>query len=141
VTVSDHAPCRRFRGHDGIATVTGLVLLFAFTSVGVIWLARDVNRKVSNRSAAHSIAFQAARSGAQALGPGELRDGGRPSIDEDRAVASAHATAAELFDGFAVDGKVVRVAVSADLVEVEIRIVDPAGDVTGIGAARSAVAP
>jgi hypothetical protein len=26
-------------------------------------------------------------------------------------------------------------------VEVEIRIVDPAGDVTGIGAARSAVAP
>ena len=43
--------------------VTALVLLFAFTAGGVIWLSRDVNRRVSNRSAAQSIVFQAARVG------------------------------------------------------------------------------
>jgi len=139
--VADQGACRRFRGQEGIATVTGLVLLFAFTSVGVIWLARDVNRSVSNRSAAQSIAFQAARSGAQALGAGDLRRVGVPSIDDDRAVAAAHATASELFAGYTVDGTVVRVTVSADTVEVEVRIADPAGDVTGLGAARFAVTP
>ena len=55
--------------------VTGLVLLFAFTAGGVIWLARDVNRSVSNRSAAQSIAFQAARSAAQQVGITSLREG------------------------------------------------------------------
>jgi hypothetical protein len=44
---------------------TSLVLLFTFTAGGVVWLARDVDRAISNRAAAQSIAFQAARSGAQ----------------------------------------------------------------------------
>ena len=51
---------------DGILAVrAALVFLFAFTSVGLVWLSRDVNRVVANRSAAQSIAFQAARAGAQ----------------------------------------------------------------------------
>jgi hypothetical protein len=42
-----------------------------------------------------------------------------------------------LFAGYQIDGEVVRVAVEADTVEVEVRITDPAGDVTGIAAARA----
>ena len=57
--MSDEHESRRGRGERGTALVTALVLLFAFTAGGVIWLSRDVNRRVSNRSAAQSIAFQA----------------------------------------------------------------------------------
>ena len=49
----------------GSATVTALVLVFAFTAGAVIWLASDVNSRVADRSAAQSVAFQAARAGAQ----------------------------------------------------------------------------
>ena len=50
---------RRCRDDRGMAMVTGLVLLFAFTAGGLVWLARDANRSVSNRTAAQSIAFEA----------------------------------------------------------------------------------
>ena len=129
---------RRCRGDRGMAMVTGLVLLFAFTAGAVIWLARDVDRAVSNRSAAQSIAFQAARSGAQQLRLGALRDGAEIVIDGGRAETAARATADELFAGYAVDGAVVRVSVvGVDTVEVEVRVADPAGEVTGVAAARS----
>jgi hypothetical protein len=65
--------------------VTALVLLFAFTAGGVIWLSRDVNRVITNRSAAQSIAFQSARAGAQQVEVGSLRGGASLEIDEDRA--------------------------------------------------------
>jgi hypothetical protein len=121
-----------------MAMVTGLVLLFAFTASGVIWLAVDVNRSVSNRTAAQSIAFQAARSGAQQLGISVLRADGRPLIEEERAAFAARATAAELFQGYGLTGEVVRVSVvDPGTVEVEVRIMDPAGAVTGVAAARS----
>ncbi len=44
----------------GTAIITASVLLFALTAGGILYLARDVNRVVTNRSAAQSIAFQAA---------------------------------------------------------------------------------
>ena len=72
-----------------MATVTGLVLLFAFTAGGVIWLARDVDRAVSNRTAAQSIAFQAARSGAQQIVVAGLRGDGVVAVDGSRARAAA----------------------------------------------------
>ncbi len=125
-----------------MATVTGLVLLFAFTSTAVIWLARDVGRTVANRSAAQSIAFQAARAGAQELTPGDLRDGGDAlDVDAERATAAAIKAAADLFRGYAVDGSVVRVTVGDNVVEVEVRVADTAGDVTGVAAARSEQVP
>jgi Flp pilus assembly secretin CpaC len=135
---------RRLRGERGVATVTGLVLLFAFTAGAVVWLARDVNRTVGNRSAAQSIAFQAARSGAQQVDVDSLRDGGSGEvvIDESRAEAAARATATLLFEDYRVDGAVVAVRfVDADGVEVEVRIDDPAGDVTGIASARAETGP
>jgi hypothetical protein len=128
-----------------MAMVTGLVLLFAFTAGGVIWLSRDVNRVVSNRSAAQSIAFQAARSGAQQVEVGSLRDGVDRStlmVDADRAQAAARDTAQQLFDDYAVEGVVVAVDLpEADLVRVEVRIDDPTGDVTGVASARAEAGP
>jgi Tfp pilus assembly protein PilX len=129
---------RRCRGDRGMAMVTGLVLLFAFTAGGVIWLARDANRAVSNRTTAQSIAFQAARSGAQRVGVESLRQGAEVLVDEDAARHAAESTAADLFSGYGVDGDVLRVTiVPPDTVEVEVRISDPAGDVTGVAAARA----
>ncbi len=121
--------------------VTGLVLMFSFTAGAVIWLARDVNRTVSNRSAAQSIAFQAARSGAQQVVVGALRDGVEDDvvvIDLPRATQAARETADVLFEEYEVDGVVVSVRqVDSDGVEVEVRIDDPAGDVIGVASARA----
>jgi uncharacterized membrane protein len=129
---------RRCRGDRGMATVTGLVLLFAFTAGGVVWLARDANRAVSNRTAAQSIAFQAARSGAEQIRVAPLREGAEVQVDADAARRAAESTAADLFVGYEVDGSVVSVTVVLpDTVEVEVRINDPAGDVTGIAAASA----
>jgi hypothetical protein len=121
-----------------MAMVTGLVLLFAFTAGGVIWLARDANRSVSNRTAAQSIAFQAARSAAQQVGVASLRAGAMVQLDGQSARHAAEAAAADLFAGYDIDGRVVRVTVlPPDTVEVEVRVSDPAGDVTGVAAARA----
>ncbi len=129
---------RRCRGDRGMATVTALVLLFAFTAGGVVWLARDANRSVSNRTAAQSIAFQAARSAAQQVAVAALRQGADVRVDAAAARRAALSTAAELFAGYDVDGRVVDVAlVPPDTVRVEVRISDPAGDVTGIAAATA----
>jgi uncharacterized membrane protein len=94
----------RCQGDRGMATITGLVLVFAFTAGGVVWLARDANRSVSNRTAAQSIAFQAARSGAQQLGVASLREGAEVRVDADAARRAAESTAADLFSGYDVDG-------------------------------------
>ena len=64
---------RRLRGDRGQAFVVALVVLFTFTGAAAIWLARDVNQRVSDRSALQSVAFQAARSGAQQIDLGGLR--------------------------------------------------------------------
>ena len=140
----DDGDRRRLRGERGMAMVTALVLLFAFTAGGVIWLARDVNRTVSNRSAAQSIAFQAARSGAQQLDIDALRAGGDDAvrIDRERATVAARETAGLLFDDYAVAGEVVAIRfLDDDGVEVEVRIDDPSGDVTGVAAARAEAGP
>ena len=133
----------RGRGDRGTAFVTALVLLFAFTAGGVIWLSRDVNRRVSNRSAAQSIAFQAARSGAQQVSVVDLRGGGHTAviIDEPAARQQAARVASQLFDAFGVDGAIDRVTVVADTVTVQLTITDVAGDVTGIGSARAQAGP
>lgn len=130
---------RRCRGERGTALVTALVLLFAFTAGGVIWLARDVNQRVSNRSAAQSIAFQAARSGAQQVEVASLRDGGPTElvIDEPLAREQALRIASRLFDEYDVDGAVLRISVVDVTVTVEVQISDAAGDVVGVGSARA----
>lgn len=135
---------RRLRGDRGMAMVTGLVLIFAFTAGAVIWLARDVNRTVGNRTVAQSIAFQAARSGAQQVQVGSLRDGGAAevSIDPNRAVTAATATAGQLFEDYGVVGVVLSVRIpEADLVVVEVEVRDPTQDIRGVASARAEQGP
>jgi hypothetical protein len=129
---------RRLRGERGTGTVTALVLLFAFTSGAVVWLARDVDRAVSNRSAAQSVAFQAARAGAQQLDVVALRQGvTTPVVSAEAARAAATRTAGQLLASFGLDGRVESVDVTSELVTVRVVVTDPAGAVSGTGIART----
>ena len=130
----------RGRGERGAGLVAGLALIFAFTFLGLVWLARDVDRGVSNRSAAQSIAFQAARSGAQSAAVTDLRSGGT-RIDPAAATSAATSTAGALFASYGVDGSVTSVEVAADSVSVTVSIDDDGRTVTGAGTVRAERAP
>ncbi|HUS42132.1 MAG TPA: hypothetical protein VMY16_05640 [Ilumatobacteraceae bacterium] len=131
---------RRGRGQHGAGLVAGIALMFAFTFLGLVWLARDVDRGVSNRSAAQSIAFQAARSGAQSAAVTDLRSG-ITRIDPAAASSAATATAGALFASYGVDGSVTSIEVAADTVSVRVSIVDDGRTVTGAGTVRAERAP
>lgn len=132
---------RRLRGERGSALAAALVLLFAFTAGGVIWLSRDVNRVVSNRSAAQSIAFQSARAGAQQVEVESLRDG-TTTVELNLADAEFEAdrTATQLFDEYGVVGRS-SIDVSGDVVTATVTIVDVTGDVTVTGSAQAQTGP
>ena len=131
---------RRFRSDRGSGLVVGIVLIFAFTFLGLVWLARDVDRGVSNRSAAQSIAFQAARSGAQATAVTDLRSG-VAVIDAAAASRAATSTAGALFSSYGVEGAVTSIEVVADSVSVSVTITDDGLVVTGSGTVRAERAP
>jgi Tfp pilus assembly protein PilX len=131
---------RRGAGERGAGLVAGITLIFAFTFLGLVWLARDVDRSVSNRSAAQSIAFQAARSGAQSTALAELRSG-TAVIDPDTARRAAVDTAEQLFTSYGVNGTVVSVDVIGDRVVVSVTISDSGRTVTGEGTVRAERTP
>ena len=130
----------RLRGERGAGLVAGIALMFAFTFLGLVWLARDVDRGVSNRSAAQSIAFQAARSGAQSTGVTDLRTG-ITLVDPNAATRAATSTAGALFTSYGVDGRITSVDVVADSVSVSVTITDDGRTVTGAGTVRAQRAP
>ncbi len=130
----------RLRGEHGAGLVAGIALMFAFTFLGLVWLARDVDRSVSNRSAAQSIAFQAARSGAQSAGVADLRTG-VTLVDPAAATRAAASTAGALFTSYGVDGRITSVEVVADSVSVSVVITDAGRAVTGAGTVRAQRAP
>lgn len=132
---------RRLQGERGAGLVVGITLIFAFTFLGLVWLARDVDRAVSNRSAAQAIAFQSARSGAQAALVPALRGGAAVTIDADAARSAASATAAQLFAGYAVAGRVDSIEIGADDVQVNVTIADGGRTVTGSATVRAERAP
>jgi len=133
----------RGRGDRGSATVTGVVLMFAFTAGAIIWLARDVDRAVSDRASAQSIAFQAARSGAQQVDIAALRvrPGAPISIDPALARPAVESTAARLLDAYGLDGMVTAIDVAGDRVTVSLEVQTAGRTVTGTGSARAQAAP
>lgn len=133
---------RRGRGERGSAVVTALVLLFAFTAGGVIWLSRDVNRVITNRSAAQSIAFQSARAGAQQVDVGSLRGSGEPTVvlNEERARVEGRLIADELFGAYGVSGTS-SMTIDGDTVTVTVTIEDPDGDATATGSVQAQTGP
>jgi Tfp pilus assembly protein PilX len=130
----------RCRDERGAGLVAGIALIFAFTFLGLVWLARDVDRGVSNRSAAQSIAFQAARSGAQSASITDLRSG-NTVIDPAAAGRAATSTAGALFASYGVDGTVTSIEVAVDSVSVSVTITDDGRTVTGAGTVRAERAP
>lgn len=113
----------RLRGECGTALVTALVLLFAFTAAGVIVLARDYDDRISSRSLVQSIAFQAARAGAQQVEVETLRREGVVVVDARSASERAVATAHDLLAHHGETGHVT-VTVSGDHVTVVVEVVD-----------------
>lgn len=134
------AAVRRGSGDRGSGLVAGIAFIFAFTFLGLVWLARDVDRGVSNRSTAGSVAFQSARSGAQAALPESLRNGQEPTIDVAAAKAAGAATAGRLFAEYGVAGTVA-ITVSADQVTAVVTITDQGVTVTGRAVVQSQRAP
>lgn len=131
----------RGRGDRGTGLVTGLAVLFALTFLGLVWLARDVDRGVSNRSAAHSIAFQAARAGAQSSSVAALRDDGQLVIEPARARVAVLETAAALLGAYGLRGSVSELAIEPDRVSVTVAVTDGGIDVTGRATVRAERAP
>ncbi len=122
--------------------VTGVVLMFAFTAGAIIWLARDVDRAVSDRASAQSIAFQAARSGAQQIDVDVLRrPAGTVAIDLDRAGSAVEDTAARLLDAYDLAGRITAVDVVGDRITVTLEVDTAGRTVTGTGSARAQGAP
>jgi len=140
MTGEDHAPATVDRCDDrGSGLVAGIAFIFAFTFLGLVWVARDVDRGISNQSAATSIAFQAARSGAQAASVEAVRDGDHVRLDADAATAAAGGTATLLFGSYGVDGSIAAIEVD-DIdgkVTVTVRIADGSKTVSGVGAAEA----
>lgn len=123
--------------------VAGVVLMFAFTAGAIIWLARDVDRAVSDRASAQSIAFQAARSGAQQVDIDALRrrPGGPIDIDPELAGSAAEATAARLLDAYDLDGRITSIDIVGDRITVALEVETAGRIVTGAGSARAQGAP
>lgn len=138
----DHEPSSRGRGDTGSAVVAGIVLVFAITFLGMVWLARDVDRGISNRSAAQSIAFQAARSGAQATSISDLRRGAdEPTVDEPAARRAVARTAAALFTSYELEGSITEIVVDRERVSVTVRVTDGGITVTGAATVRAERTP
>ena len=131
---------RRCDDERGSGLVVGIVMIFAITFLGLVWLARDVDRGVSNRSAAQSIAFQAARSGAQSAAITDLRSGSTV-IDPVAANTAARSTANALLTSYGLEGAVTSIEVAIDSVAVTVTITDNGREVTGAGTVRAERAP
>jgi Tfp pilus assembly protein PilX len=131
---------RRGRGERGSGLVAGVVILFSLTFLGLVWLARDVDRGISNRSTANSVAFQAARSGAQVAFATPLRQGVEPTIDVAGAIAAGTDTATRLLERYDVSGTT-QISVDAATVTAIVVITDRGVTVTGRAAVESQRAP
>jgi len=128
----------RFRSDDsGTGVVAALTLMFVFTAGALIWLSRDVDRADQARSDANSIAFQAARAGAQQVQGNRLFDNSTPVIDPDLARAAVSQTTSNLLAKFGESGSVAAVIIEGDRVTVTV-VVDVAGRTAhGTGSARA----
>jgi Tfp pilus assembly protein PilX len=139
------APQDRFDARDdrGSGLVAGIAFMFAFTFLGLVWVARDVDRGISNQSAATSIAFQAARSGAQAALVDDVRGGDLERLDPVAARAAANSIAGQLFSSYRVAGSVTSIDVdlAASKVTVTVTITDGSKTVVGVGAAEAVGVP
>jgi hypothetical protein len=134
---------RRGRGERGTAIITASVLLFTMTAAGILYLSRDVNRVVTNRSAAQSIAFQAARAGAQQVDVDSLRDGGGEPIEIDVRAAEAESTRVGtlLLDSYGLEGSVSPPEIDGDTVTISVTVIDRYGSPSATASVQAQTGP
>jgi len=134
---------RRGRGERGTAIITASVLLFAMTAAGILYLTRDVNRVVTNRSAAQSIAFQSARAGAQQVDVDSLRNGGgdRVEIDDAAAAVESARVGALLLDAYGLDGSVSLPEIDGDTVTISVTVIDRYGSQSARASVQAQIGP
>ena len=134
--------CDRAVGDRGSGTVAAITILFSFTFLSLVWLARDVDCGVSNEGAAEAIAFQSARSGAQEAVVDALR-GGELLLDPVASRTAAFSTASQLFASYGVDGRITSFELDgeAQRVRVVVTIDDGSVSATGVGVVTVVVAP
>lgn len=134
--MSGRAAAPRAGRDRGSAVVGGIVVMFALTTGAFIWLARDVDRAIGARADAQSIAFQAARAGAQHLDEGALRSG---TVEIDPVAATDAATHAgrRLLAAYGSVGRVSAVDVEGDAISVEVTIDDGGRTVAGVATVRA----
>ena len=124
-------------GDAGSAMVASVVVMFSLTGGAILWLTWNVDRAINTTSDANAIAFQAARSAAQAIDPASLRTA-TPLIDPAGAQQHATATVDTLTTTNAAMGKVLTVTVHGNRVTVTIALTENGRTVTGQGTARLA---
>lgn len=105
------------RRDDGNVTVFVAVIVPALIAVAGMVL--DLGLAMNTRVHALAVAEEAARAGAGALDPVQLRHGGRPSLDPQRAQAAARSYLAGI-------GESGTVSATADVVTVTVKIRQPA---------------
>lgn len=134
---------RRGRGERGTAIITASVLLFTMTAAGILYLSRDVNRVVTNRSAAQSIAFQSARAGAQQVDVDALRTAGSDEIEIDAAAAAAESTRVGtiLLDAYGLEGSVSSPGIDGDTVTISVTVTDRYGTQTATASVQAQTGP
>jgi Flp pilus assembly protein TadG len=109
---------RRFRDDErGAGYIGAFIVLFAVLTLGGVGVIVDSARIVSAQRQASSVAYEAARAGAQAVQLGTARDGGA-SLDPDTARSAALEAATGLLAG--TDAIVSNVTVTGDEVVVTI---------------------
>jgi hypothetical protein len=116
--------------------VATLTLSFVFMAGAFIWLSTIVDQSLHDRSQATAVAFQAARSGAQAVdlstvGTGPLL------VDTDRAVAAIRITVARLLAANGDTGELVDVRIDGATVTVSVAITSSGRRAVGTGTATA----
>jgi Tfp pilus assembly protein PilX len=130
---------RRLRGDRGTTFVAAMVVMFTVTGAAAVYLARDVNQRVSDRSALQSIAFQSARAGAQQIEISGLRSDTVTvvAIDTPAAERAARLVAIRLADRYELDVRIERQFASDDRRSWTVVVTDSTGELRAIGVARA----
>jgi hypothetical protein len=122
----------------GSATVLMITLCFTFLAGSLVWLSRTVDQSLDDRTNAAAIAFQAARSGAQALDPASAR-AGEAVVDPVAALAAVATTTQRLLAVNGDIGSVAAVSIERTRVTVSVTITTTGRPATGTASASAVV--
>jgi hypothetical protein len=124
------------RRDAGSATVLMITLCFTFLAGSLVWLSRTVDQSLDDRTNATAIAFQAARSGAQAIDPVIARSG-RAVVDPVAARLAIASTTERLLAANGDTGSLSAVTIESNRVTVSVTITTTGRPATGTASAAA----